>query len=258
MGPDKTTCLTIPAKSRALEGIRHYILSHDLQAGDCLPPERDLAQMLGVSRTALRGAIAALVGSYELTSRQGSGTYVADRPLVEVFQETSSYTDAGQKSGVATSSRVLESRLTTAPASVSERLKIAPDEPTFYLRRLRNVDGVPCALETVWVNYRLCPGIEDHDLSRESLYQVLEDDYGVAISHGDERVSLIDVTEEEAAYLRWTPGDAAFLFEAVEMTDQFVPVEVARHVLRPDRYRFASEQGPESLKVRMGELWPIA
>ena len=119
MGPDKTTCLTIPAKSRALEGIRHYILSHDLQAGDCLPPERDLAQMLGVSRTALRGAIAALVGSYELTSRQGSGTYVADRPLVEVFQEMSSYTDAGQKSGVATSSRVLESRLTTASASRS-------------------------------------------------------------------------------------------------------------------------------------------
>lgn len=55
------------------------ILEGSLKPGDRLPPERELAVELGVSRPSLREAIQKLVSQGLLTSRQGGGTYVTDR-----------------------------------------------------------------------------------------------------------------------------------------------------------------------------------
>lgn len=55
------------------------ILDGALKTGDRLPPERELAATLGVSRPSLREAIQKLVSKGLLHSRQGGGTYVTDR-----------------------------------------------------------------------------------------------------------------------------------------------------------------------------------
>ena len=53
-----------------------------MQGGDRLPAERVLCEELGVSRTALRAAIARLISCGTLESRRGSGTYVCPpKPL---------------------------------------------------------------------------------------------------------------------------------------------------------------------------------
>jgi GntR family transcriptional repressor for pyruvate dehydrogenase complex len=58
--------------------LRDMIHSGELSAGDRLPPERDLAKMLGVSRPTLRAGIRSLATGGILVSRQGAGTFVAD------------------------------------------------------------------------------------------------------------------------------------------------------------------------------------
>lgn len=57
--------------------IRELIADENLGVGDRLPPERDLASTLGVSRPALREGLRRLVDLGALEPRQGSGTYVA-------------------------------------------------------------------------------------------------------------------------------------------------------------------------------------
>lgn len=49
-----------------------------LRPGDKLPPERELASMLGISRPSVRQALSALGLIGIIESRQGSGTYVAE------------------------------------------------------------------------------------------------------------------------------------------------------------------------------------
>ncbi len=59
--------------------LRNMIHSGELRAGDRLPPERDLAKLLGVSRPTLRAGIRSLSTVGILQSRQGAGTFVAVR-----------------------------------------------------------------------------------------------------------------------------------------------------------------------------------
>lgn len=49
-----------PLSRQVLRSIREYIEQHDLQAGDRLPTERDLATALGVSRNTVREALGVL------------------------------------------------------------------------------------------------------------------------------------------------------------------------------------------------------
>ena len=56
--------------------LREMIHRGDLRPGDRLPPERDLAKLLGVSRPTLRAGIRSLSAVGVLLSRQGAGTFV--------------------------------------------------------------------------------------------------------------------------------------------------------------------------------------
>src|SRR5689334_15170425 len=58
--------------------LRDMIHRGELKHGDRLPPERDLAKILGVSRPTLRAGIRSLAAVGVLQSRQGAGTFVVE------------------------------------------------------------------------------------------------------------------------------------------------------------------------------------
>lgn len=65
------------AADRAASGIRALIVSGKYGSGSKLPSERELVQLLDLSRPALREGIRRLRSGGVLESRRGSGTYVA-------------------------------------------------------------------------------------------------------------------------------------------------------------------------------------
>ena len=58
--------------------LREMIHGGELRSGDRLPPERDLAKLLGVSRPTLRAGIRSLSAVGVLQSKQGAGTFVVE------------------------------------------------------------------------------------------------------------------------------------------------------------------------------------
>ncbi len=63
--------------SRIADEIQRLIAARHLQPGDRLPPERDLAVLLGVSRASVREAEKTLAALGRLQVRHGSGVFVA-------------------------------------------------------------------------------------------------------------------------------------------------------------------------------------
>src|SRR5690606_9727829 len=71
-GSDTAMALT----DLAIAKIKQMIVDGELQPGDRLPREADLARRLGLSRSSLREAVRALSLLRVLDVRQGDGTYV--------------------------------------------------------------------------------------------------------------------------------------------------------------------------------------
>jgi GntR family transcriptional repressor for pyruvate dehydrogenase complex len=65
---------------RVVEHLRQMVQKGELGPGARLPAERDLSQMLKVSRSSLRAGIGFLSAMGVLRPRHGSGTYVAEGP----------------------------------------------------------------------------------------------------------------------------------------------------------------------------------
>jgi GntR family transcriptional repressor for pyruvate dehydrogenase complex len=73
--------------SQIAEQIRSSILAGEFAPGDKLPPERELAEMFGVSRPSVREALNVLASSGLVMSYQGGGTVVMS--LVETTSSNS-------------------------------------------------------------------------------------------------------------------------------------------------------------------------
>lgn len=82
--PDTGRTQRTSTHSLVVEAIENRILSGELGVGDMLPPERQLAEQLGVSRAAAREAIRVLESHGVLESHVGSGaragTFIASMP----------------------------------------------------------------------------------------------------------------------------------------------------------------------------------
>jgi GntR family transcriptional repressor for pyruvate dehydrogenase complex len=63
---------------QAADTLRRFILSEGLKAGDALPSERELSEILSVSRNIVREALTILVAEGLITKKPGSGIFVTD------------------------------------------------------------------------------------------------------------------------------------------------------------------------------------
>jgi len=70
------------ATKLAVAYVRQLIESGEFKAGDKLPPERELAQLIGVSRATVRAGLQSLATVGVVDTRRGAGTFVADGPPV--------------------------------------------------------------------------------------------------------------------------------------------------------------------------------
>lgn len=245
----------IPPKDRAVEGILWYIQSNGLSAGDRLPAERDLCEIIGVSRTALRAAIARLISCGNLESRRGSGTFVCPPKPLNVFQETYNYSEAVRRVGQTPSSRQVFARMEKADGQLAQKMELAEGDPVFSLQRVRLVDGEPASIETAHVNAALCSTLEQHDFRRESLYDVLQADAGVRVEHGREHISIARLNAEEAELLEVDEGTPVFFETSIEFDADMRTVEYCKAVVLPTRYRFADNGEKNGVKTKVGEEW---
>jgi GntR family transcriptional repressor for pyruvate dehydrogenase complex len=111
----------------AIATIKRMIVRGDLQAGQRLPAERELAAQLGVSRPSLREAIRALIALNILESRHGEGTFVSSlepdllaEPIDFVLQ-----VDNGGIAALFEARRVLEAGIAALAAERATDLELA-------------------------------------------------------------------------------------------------------------------------------------
>ena len=130
--------------------LRAWLATGARRPGDRLPPELELAGMLGVSRGTLRTALDRLEESGEITRRQGSGTYVGRPVRPTAFHEglevLKPYSALAERRGVTLSVRDLEVAERRIGAEAAAVFELDPETPATTITRTILADGDPVAV----------------------------------------------------------------------------------------------------------------
>lgn len=123
----------------AIAQIKQMIVSGELRPGDRLPPEKELAERLGLSRSSMREAVKALEVIRVLDVRRGDGTYVTSLEpalLLEAISFMIDLNDDGALLEIFAVRRLLESHATGVAAR-----EATPDDIAALRAELASVDA---------------------------------------------------------------------------------------------------------------------
>ena len=112
------------------QGIRKAVEKGIIKGEEALPPERDLATTLGVSRVTVRKAVGSLVEEGLLVQRQGAGTFVAQR-VEQPLSRLTGFTEDMKDRGLAPSVKWLDRAVGFATPDEAIALNLSPGGQCF-------------------------------------------------------------------------------------------------------------------------------
>ena len=230
-----------PRHEQISDWLREQIEKGGYQTDDQLPSESELGERFEVSRITVRRALQTLEGEGLIYRRQGLGSFVARKRLRQGLVHLTDFVEDMEQAGLDASSRVLHFENEEAGPSVAAALGLGEGQTIARLDRLRLGDGQPIAFDRTWLPLYYSQLIADHDLTSESIYEVLESEYGIAVLRGRFRIEAVNAEPDVAAHLDVPPGRALLLIERTSFTAGDKRVYFQRRYYRCDRVAYELE-----------------
>jgi GntR family transcriptional regulator len=190
-----------------------------------------------VSRVTLRRAMQELERGGVLI-RDGRGWTVAGPRIGEPPNELMSFSEMAAARGLTPTARVLVAHLRASTLDESDVLGTAPGAPVFELERIRSMDGVPILVDRSLIPNALVPGIERTDFASTSLYDTLQDRYGIRPARARFSVEAIAADDRDAEALEVDVGQPLLGCRQLTEDDRGRVIESCEMRYRGDRYRF--------------------
>lgn len=232
---------TSPLWERVSEALLQDILGGNALPEGRLPSEATLTKRFSVSRVTLRVALSHLEDRGLVHPQPGRGWYVGraqdQRPVSEEPGVLQSFTEMALSRGLHPGAVLLHFLRRPADWDEAEALGIAPGALLVSLRRLRQLDGIPVAVDHSLVPAALLPDIDAEAFHEASLYAELQR-HGVRPYRADYEVEAVAADAEHARLLGVDPGAPLLSARQICLDDQGRRIERGHITYRGDRYRF--------------------
>lgn len=221
--------------------VRSKILRGEFKAGDKLPAEPELMEKFQVSRTTIRLALDKLVNEGLIYRQRGRGTFVSAPRIEQDLNQGIRFVESLRQRELNSSTKVLASKMVPASDQTTIDLDVELDEPLAVIERLRLVNQEPVGIQTSVLVHRRCPGILQHDFTENSLYDVLEADYGLRLVRFKQMVQAVQPSPSMAKELSVSAELPLLFIERIGYSENGTPIELLRAHYRSDRYALHSE-----------------
>ena len=205
-----------------------------------IPPEVELADELGVSRTTVRDALSRLENEGAIYRRQGAGTFVNEQGLQirSRLEEIWSYTQVLEDHGYTPSVRVVSEGVSAPDAATAEALGLDEGDEILSVEKLFLENDAPVILTTNRIPTKV---LADSDYTEDEtlpLYEFIEDHSERALSYYLSEIIPVALDEDTAGKLGVEPGTVAISFDEIGFDQSNEPIVRATSYFRDDLLRF--------------------
>lgn len=233
-----------PLYTKISDYVMEKIQNEEWPVGYMLPPEVELCQQFGVSRTSVRTALLTLVNDGYLHRVKGKGTFVTTPQRVEestIFIE--SFAEEMRKRGKAIETEVLEFRMMRAEPRVCQSLRLPEGSNVIKLTRLRyskgRVEEGPIVLTTSYYTMKLAY-LQNYDFSSTSVHKAMVE-HGMAKKFTEKHISVAVLDPRSSRLMAVESGSLALTItsftedmedELVEFCESYYPASRNEFILK--------------------------
>lgn len=220
--------------------IREIILRWltSLRIGDRLPTEEALAAQFGVSRVTIRLALRSFEQERIVARRPRLGTWLAAMPAARADNRLTGPIEEFASLGITTETRVARQGVTPSPPDVAAALKIAPGEPSYEIRRVRILDGIPLLLLEAYFPVPIGRVIARRNLRGGLMVPALREIMKSDIREEYQQLDALAASKEAASLLKIEEKDPILSVKRLFVDDTARPVVFFKTNFRADRYYY--------------------
>ncbi len=227
--------------------IQEAIKQGKFPPGSQLPPEMELLQMMGISRTTLREALRILEEQRFIRKRRGLGTFVMERAIVKDMSENFGITEMISQAGYTPGTRDFKISTEKASKSLAEKLNIPDESMTVVIERVRTANDTPIVFTRDIMPQNALGGWmpTSENLNGVSLYECLERYANIRIVDGMASFSPVQANSDLAKKLSIQRNTLLLLIEQIDHDQNQQPVLYSAEYHLTDKFNFiVHRKGP--------------
>lgn len=228
----------LPYYLQIFNELRERIVSGAYQPGQLISSENELVNEFGVTRATIRNAMKKLQDEGLVYTEKGKGSYVSS-PKIE--QSLFKFYSFGRNYSSFNIQSVLISVKEISDSEIQKIFLLSEDEQLKQIIRIRKLDNTPVIIETSYIPVALAPDIETFDLKNLSIYNLLEQQYGLKILKAKEYLDTCTADSYCSKLLEIEKGESMFVTERITYGINETPIEYRRSIIRSDKFRFSVE-----------------
>lgn len=222
--------------------IRYKIEIGEFKPHDKLPSERQFCEIFDCQRATVRLALESLLDEGWIYCIERSGYFVSEPRIMETLNVVSSMSGRIETLGRKMHRKVIFLRVKDSNKKLIKKMGVSLGTKLIEFERVRYLDEEAISLETAYFEVEQFLGLLDKDLENHSLFSVLEKDYNVKFTHGEQEILVVNANPTESKYLGVEENSPLVLRRGLLYTDDNQYKSYHESVMRMNRFVYADEE----------------
>jgi GntR family transcriptional regulator len=232
----------IPIYYQIKRTIRGWIINKEFSPGEKIPSDNMLAKEFNVSRLTVRHAISQLVQEGFLKTKRGEGTFVVEnRKLSDSFnfEFVGFMNDLISKEVAKIKIKSVIVNRISPTKIIRDKLQLNEDtKEVIQIKRERLFKGRPFSYATNYLPIDIGSRINEKDLYKRPLMQILETDFGIKFSEAVQTIEASFADQETAEKLEIVIGAPILVVERVIYDEDQKPIDMFYSANIGEKYKF--------------------
>lgn len=221
--------------------IKEKIEQNIWQANQEMPTENELMEIYSYSKDTIRKALSLLEMDGYIQKRQGRNSIILNHNLVRkpFVSELKTVSELNRSAHHQVQTELTNLYIVQGQPEVMKELEVDEKTDLYRVSRVRIIDGERLEYEISYFDRRIVPYLSK-EITESSIYQYLENDLGLEISHSRREISFRFATEEEKSLLDLTGYDMVVSVTSTTYLADGRPFQYGTITYRPDKVTFVS------------------